>query len=245
MGCVNTPKIIQKDYVYDKMFFETHRIEFDIHLENIGDSGKIYSLVNNLIYKNKNFDEYREYKERNFLGNSSEADYPPRIDDDGTEHFYHSYLGEKYVIIFNNNAYIIIEYNLYFYNSGGAHGYPWINYFIIDIKEERILGIDDLIHPIPDDTLKEIIESNFSTDNSQRDNIWPPDTVNFCNENIRLLWNVYTITPYAIGIIWIDIQDKIIEPYLTDKGKMLKKLTTDKSHLTRQIWSPLWSARAR
>jgi hypothetical protein len=230
IGCSNIPKIVHKEYIYEKMLFGTHRFEFDIYLENIGNSGKIYELINNLIYKNKNFDEYIEYRERNFIGNSNEADYPPMIDEDGTEYFYRSYLGEKYSIVFNNNTYIIFEYNLYFYNSGGAHGYPWIEYFIIDIKEERILDIDDLMYPIPDDFLKKIIESNFNfnLDGYSRNNIWPPDTINFCNENIELMWNTYTITPYAIGIIYIEIQNEIIEQYLTDKGKILKKIIADK-----------------
>ena len=224
MGCDSAPKIVQKDYVYEKMFFGTHRIEFDIHLENIGDSGKIYELVNNLIYKNKNFDEYVEYREKDFIGDRNEAAYPPMIDEDGTEYLYHSDLIEKYVIIFNSNTHIIFEKNVYLYD-GGAHGNYGIRYFIIDIKEEKLLDIDDLMHPIPDGLLKEIIEANYSIYYYLRENIWSPDTVNFCNENITLIWNTYTITPYSNGIIYAEIPDEIIEPYLTDKGRMLKKLT--------------------
>jgi hypothetical protein len=61
IGCSNTPKIVREEYTYEKMFFGTHRFTFDIHLENIGNSGKVYDLINNLIYNNKNFDEYIKY----------------------------------------------------------------------------------------------------------------------------------------------------------------------------------------
>ena len=222
MGCGSTPKIIHKEYTYEKTLFGTHRINFDIHLENIGDSGKIYDLINNLIYKNKNFDQYRKYREIKFIENMREADYPPQVGEDGTKYFYHSELIEKYTVVFNSNAYIIVEYSEYLYNSGAAHGYSWFNYFIIDLKEERILDINDLMHPISDDVLKEIIQSNFNINYYLRENIWPPDTINFCNENITLIWNTYTITPYSDGIIYTEIPDEIIESYLTDKGKEIK-----------------------
>ena len=224
MGCGSAPQIVHKDYIYEKILFGTQRINFDIHLENIGNSGKIYELINNLIYNHKNFDEYVEYREKDFIGDPNEAAYPPMIDEDGTEYFYHSDLIEKYAIIFNSNTHIIFEKNVYLYD-GGAHGNYGIRYFIIDIKEEKILDIDDLMYPIPDGLLKEIIEANYTIHYYLRENIWPPDTVNFYNKNITLIWNTYAITPYSNGIIQIDIPDEIIEPYLTDKGKVLKKLT--------------------
>ena len=228
IGCSNTPKIIHEEYKYEKMVFTNHIFTFDIHLENVGNSGKIYNLINNLIYDNKSFNEYKEYREKNFIGTINEDDYPPMIDEDGMEYFYHSDLIEKYSIIFNNDTYIIFEYNLYVYNAGAAHGNYLTRYFIIDLTEERVLDINDLVYPIPDDLLKERIESNYDINYYFRDNIWPPDTINFCNENITLMWNTYTITPYAIGIIYIEIQDEIIEQYLTDKGKTLKKVTAGK-----------------
>jgi hypothetical protein len=225
IGCGAAPQIINKEYKYEKMVFGTHNFTFEIHLENIGNSGRIHNLINRLIYDNRNFDEYMEYTEKNFMENINEADYPPMIDEDGAEYFYHSYLGKEYSIIFNNDTHVIFEYKLYFYNSGTAHGYYWIEYFIIDFKEEKILDINDLIYPIPEDLLQRYLESNNDIGYYLwARNIWPPDTVNFCNENIELIWNIYTITPYSAGIIYIEIQDEIIEQYLTDKGKALVRI---------------------
>ena len=224
ISCVNTPEIVHREYTYKKMFFGNHRFEFDIHLENIGNSGKIHDLINNLIYSDKGFDEYIEYIEKKFVGDRTEADYPPIINDDGTEYFYKSYLNEKYSIIFNSNTYIIFKYNMYNYYSGAMHGYYWIKYFVIDLKKEKILDIDDLIYPISDDLLKEMIAEKDNIYSFNRKNIWPPDTVNFCNENIELIWNTYTITSYVTGIRNIEIPNEIIEQYLTDKGKILRKI---------------------
>ena len=219
-GCNNAQKIIQKEYKYEKTALGNHLFIFDIHLENIGNSGKIYNLVNKLIYDNRNFDEYAEYRERNFIGDSGDAGYPS-----GTEYDYQSGLTEKYSIVFNSGTHIIFQYNSYVYTSVAAHGNSFVKYFIIDLNEQRILEIADLIYPIPDDLLKTIIESSYNDIHYLRENIWPPDTINFSNGNIELMWNTYTITPYAVGTILIEIQDKTIEQYLTEKGKMLSKIT--------------------
>jgi hypothetical protein len=224
IGCGSSPKIVQREYTDEKMVLANHRFAFDFHLENIGSSGKIYDLINSLIYSNKGFDEYIEYKERSFAGNINEADYPSTLNDDGTEYLYNWELIEKYTIVFNNDTHIIFEYNTYAY-SAAAHGSSLIRYYIIDIAEERILDINDLIYPLPDDLLKRIIESNYDINSYFRENIWPPSTVNFSNKNIELLWDAYEIAAYSYGTIRIEIQDEIIDQYLTDKGKTLKRMT--------------------
>ena len=241
IGCDNSPKIIQKEYKYEKMLFGTHLFSFDFHLENIENSSKIYNLINNLIYDNKNFDEYVEYKERSFVGDIKKEDYPPITNEDraghshnppmttedGTEYFYNSEFSEKYSIIFKSNTHIIFEYNSNFYNSGAAHGNYLTKYFVIDLVDEKILDIADLVSPIPDDLLKEMIASNYNEIHFSRENIWAPDAINFCNENIELIWNIYTIAAYSNGMIRIEIQNDIIEPYLTDKGKALRNIIAE------------------
>lgn len=226
IGCDNAREITNKDYKYEKIAFERHCFTFNFHLENIGASGKLHNLVNKLIYDNRNFDEYAKHMEESFIGNIDEADYPPVVNEDGTEYVYQSDLIEEYSVVFNNSAYIIIYYNSYAYYSGNAHGRSLAKYFIIDVNEKRILNVDDLISPIPDDLLKEIIEAYYNITDFLRENIWPADTVNFSSGNIELMWNTYTITPHAAGIISIEIQGEKIEQYLTDKGKTLIKITS-------------------
>ena len=103
-----------------------------------------------------------------------------------------------------------------------AHGNYWVQYFIVDLTDEKILGIDDLIYPISDKLLREIIKEEYEIDYYLRENIWPPDTISFQKDGIILLWNTYSITPYATGLIEINIKNNIIESYLTEKGVKLK-----------------------
>jgi len=222
-GCKSAPEIIQKDYEYEKMVLENHRFAFEIHLENIKNSKKVSELIRKLIYQNNTFDEYILFMEKKFIGDIKKENYPTEINDDGTEYKYHSYKSERYNIEYYNDLFIIIKYNDYFYYSGMAHGNYWFQYFIVDVTDEKILGIDELIYPIPDKLLREIIKEEYEIDYYLRENIWPPDAISFQKDGIILLWNPYSITPYSNGLIEINIQDNIIESYLTEKGARIKK----------------------
>ncbi|MDR0320880.1 MAG: RsiV family protein [Treponema sp.] len=223
-ACSNKLEVTGKDYVYEKMLFDTHRFTFEIHLENIGNSQKFSKLIEKLIYQDKNFDEYAAYTENEFIGNINKDFYPQMIDDDGTEYFYHSDLIKKFNIISYNNSFVIVKYSDYLYYAGAAHGIFQYIYYIIDIAEEKILKIDDLITPFPDDVLKEMIEEKYEIGYYFDEPIWSPDTINFNKDNIELLWNVYRIAPYVYGAITIEIPDAINKSYLTEKGKQLKRL---------------------
>jgi len=228
IDCGHTNKIIYKEYKYEKKLFGTHIVEFDIHLENIGNSGKIPELISGLIYNGKNFEEYAAYREKEFTGfieDIGEEYYPPMINENGTEDFYRSNVNISYSIVYSSDSYVIVKYYLYYFYCGAAHGNYCIEYSIIDLSEEKILGVNDLVNPIPDDLLKKILESGGNTRSYLRENIWPPDTVNFSKNNIELIWNTYQITPYSDGIINISNKDINIEQYLTDKGKIINRLT--------------------
>jgi hypothetical protein len=225
-NCGHTNKIIYKDYKYEKEFFGTHIVEFDIHLENIGDSGKISGLITKLIYHDKNFEEFAAYREKEFTGfieDIGEEYYPPRVDENGTEDFYRSNVNLSYSIEYSGVSCVIVKSYLYYFYSGAAHGNYWTEYSIIDLSEKRILGVNDLVNPIPDDLLKKILESGGNDRHYLRDNIWPPDTINISKDTIELIWNQYQITPYSDGIININSKDLNIEQYLTNKGKALKR----------------------
>jgi hypothetical protein len=227
VGCYSfTPEIIHKDYEYEKIFLGNYRFTFEFSFENITNSDKTANLIEKLIYQNRSFDEYIEYAENKFIGtiNMNKGNYPRMIEEDGTEYFYHSDLVERYKIEYCNNLFAIISYNNYSYYSGAAHGGYWTEYFIIDLTEEKILEIDELLNPISDGILIELIKTNSDINDYLRDNIWPPDSINFRRNKIILVWNTYTITPYALGIIYIELQDDVIELYLTEKGKKIRTI---------------------
>jgi len=218
-GCRNNDDIISKHYQNERRLRGTFTAEFDIRLENVGYSKKKAKLVERLIYQGKNFDEYFTFAEDEFIKTINVNDFLPIIGDDGNEYYNQSYFNESYNILHYNNSYIIIEYNKYYVFSSAAHGNIWTEYFIIDIAHERLLGINDIATPLPDDFLDEMIKENYSVNYFLRDNIWPPDTINISHDSVELIWNVYTITPYSDGIISIALQNDL---FLTKKGKAIK-----------------------
>jgi len=139
------------------------------------------------------------------------------------------YKAESYKIEYFNDLYIIIRYDINFYETGAAHGNYFTKYLIIDLTDGKLLNINELINQIPDEMLKEkIYEKRKIADDIRehiwlRDNIWPPDAVSFKSDSTIFIWNTYTITPYVYGTIEIKIDDKTIEPYFTEKGLELKR----------------------
>jgi len=218
-GCRNSNDIISKHYQNEMKLHGTFTAEFDIRLENVGYSKKKAKLVERLIYQGKNFDEYLAFTEENFIKTINVNDFLPIIGEDGNEYYNQSYFNESYNILHYNDSYIIMEYNKYYVFSSDAHANIWTEYFIIDIAQERLLGINDITTPLPDDFLDEMIKEDYNVDQFLRDNIWPPDTINISHDSVELVWNVYTITPYSDGIISITLQN---DSFLTKKGKAIK-----------------------
>jgi len=208
-------EITRKDYEYQKP-----GADFKFHLENAGNSDKIHNLINKLMYRGMDFDEYVKYSENDFIKGNSDGDGKV-----GTEWGNYS-MDQSYSIICNSDAQIIFELNESYY-LGGAHGSYSTAYTVIDLIDEKILAIGDFIRPVPDDLLDRLIKSDNThladMDSYFRDNLWPPDGINFCGENIKFLWNQYTIASYADGQIWIELQDSVSSRYLTDKGKAFRK----------------------
>ena len=219
VGCnkkAQQPDIIRKDYKYQKANWE-----FNFHLENIGNSDKISNLVNKLIYDSRDFDEYVSKMEHSVLKDSSDPDV------DNTRG---SYLSAKYSIIYADEKYIVITY--FYEESYGDAPHPNHKYncFFIDIPEERLLLINDLINPIPEKTLLDLIiksyenDGGLDADNIMRDTIWPPDLITVGYENhslIYLVWNTYTLLPHAYGPV--EVTGSEISQHLTDKGKEIMK----------------------
>jgi hypothetical protein len=197
----------------------TFTAEFDIRLENIGYSKKKAKLVERLVYQGKNFDDYLTFAEDNFIKTINVNDFLPIIGEDGNEYYNQSYFNESYNILHYNDSYIIVEYNKYYVFSSATHANIWMEYFIIDIAQERVLGINDIATPLSDDFLEEMIKEDYNVDQFLRDKIWPPDTININHDSVELVWNVYTITPYSDGIISIALQN---DSFLTKKGKAIK-----------------------
>jgi len=220
-GCITNQEIIHKEYEFKKTYYDNHTFTFGLYLENINNPKKTQNLINKLVYKNKNFDEYKEFIEQKFIQDTITNNYPRVINEDGTLYIYHSELNENYSIIFHDDQFIIFENKLWFYASGAAHGNHLIEYHIIDLLEKKTLNKNDLLNQIPDKILEENITKEYKTNNFLRNDIWPPDTINFHNGVVELVWNTYSILSYADGTISVELKNEVAEQYLTKRGKEL------------------------
>jgi len=219
-SCGKKEDIINVQYKEEKTINGTFKAKFDISLENVARPQKAAKLLEKLIYQGKSIDEYALFAQDNFINSIKSEDYLPIIGHDGKERFNQSYFNEVYKILFHDDFYVIVEYNKYYTFSYAAHGNISTQYFIIDIAQGKILDIDDIAVPLPDDFIAGIIRTNYNVKNDFiRENIWPPDSINIKQDRVELVWNVYTITPYAYGIIGIPLQD---DSFLTQKGKAIK-----------------------
>jgi hypothetical protein len=229
-ACAQKTEITEKHYKYEKSIAERQMLEAEILLQNFSHPAKLKGLIERLVYSDKHFDDYAKALEAQFLSKYNfnddpfnEDNFPVVINEDGTPFVYHFVLDEKYSVVFHNGAFVVVEHFKYEYFSGAAHGLTQYNYFIIDVTEQRILGINDIFKAIPDEKLKELVSYEYDTDSFRRDNIWPPDTVKFDGQKMALIWNVYSITPYALGTIEIEADDVMRKTYLTEKGLKLSR----------------------
>jgi len=222
LSCSNDkPEVVSKQYLYEKVFEDNYPVDFEIYLETIENSKKISRLIERLIYQNNNLDDYVLHIEDRFVKDAENTNVPFVLNNDGIEYYYKSYLYEDYYITYFDNSYVIFCFDTYYYYSGTAHGNFWTDFYFIDIAEERLLEIDELIMPIPDNILRGIINNEYDTDGYSflRENLWQPDAVNITDTGVELIWNIYSILPYFFGTIWIEVPEEISGQYLTPKGR--------------------------
>jgi hypothetical protein len=110
-NCFSLESVVVKNYKDEKRLFETHNYTFEFNLSIITGNEKKEYLIKKLIYGNLGMDDYILFKEKEFIGNDNENQYPPVIDEDGTECFYHSDYAETVSINYSNKYFIIMKYD--------------------------------------------------------------------------------------------------------------------------------------
>lgn len=202
-----------------------HTFSLEFHFENINEPEKTRDLVQKLIYSDMDFSSFAAFLKEQFISDINPEGYPSYKNDDGSEYIFHSDLTQHVTILHQNDSFVIAKRDNWWYMGGAAHGNYWTDYYIIDIEHERILEVADVLTAIPDERLKSYIgQQNNSVSESTyiRENIWPPDSIQFITGHVVLFWNVYSITPYVLGSIEIEIPFNEIEKYFTSKGKEIQ-----------------------
>lgn len=162
--------------------------------------------------------EYRHDLEPMFL-----EDEKNKEDGASVEAWYSYYKGiESHVQSYEKNLLTYrIDYNEY---TGGAHGIYMTTYLNIDLIRLRPLRLDDIFVSGSKEALADLIRNQLMADN----NVTTPDeledlgygstgeiapTENFYldKEGITFYYNVYDITPYAMGPVQVKLPYEMIE----------------------------------
>jgi hypothetical protein len=213
-------KAREHDYAYEKMVFDDYRFKFEFHLGALEGNKKIEALIKRLIYNGKDPASYIADREKSVLEGIEKEHRPPRLGEAGTIHE-GEYI-ESVAIKNYGDSFVILRRDDYAYYSGQAHGYSEAQYYIVDADEARVLSLNELSSPVPEEILKTSIASKHNIDFNFRESVWPPDTVSLEREGLLLFWNVYSIASYSEGPIEITIPYSLANSYLTEKAKLIR-----------------------
>jgi hypothetical protein len=218
-------KVRDYGYNYEKIVFDDYRFKLEFHLGALEGDKKIEGLIKTLVYNGKEPDAYVGFKEQAVLGVLTKEDSPPQPGEEGKNIRQGQYI-ERVEIKNYGGAFVILRRENYLYYSGQAHGISLIEYYVLDLDEAKILSLNELSSPIPEDILKSSIASKFDIDFNYRKSVWPPDTISLEPEGLLLLWNVYSIAPYSKGPVEITVPYSLTDGYLTEKARLIRdKLT--------------------
>lgn len=174
--------------------------------------------------------EYRHDLEPMFL-----EDEKNKEDGESVEAWYSYYKGiESHVQLYEKNLLTYrIDYNEY---TGGAHGIYMTTYLNMDLIHLRPLRLEDIFVNDSKEALTDLIRNQLMADN----NVATPDeledmgygstgeitpTENFYpdKEGITFFYNVYDITPYAMGPVQVKLPYEIME-HLLDNNSIIGEL---------------------
>jgi hypothetical protein len=210
-GICNGLEVAKTDYQREKTIIDGYTVSFEFHLEEILGNIKIAETVKKLVYNDLNTDDYIAYKSNEFIKNYA--------NDSGSGYV------ENITVNYFSNSFAIFHYiSTVYYSDTWYSEHIW-GYHIIDLKEQKILELNELTLKIPEDELKKIILSqndivDYGVMNTE---VWPPDSLSFEKDGVLFSWHSYSkilILPQRYEI-YVKMDYEFIKPYLTDKGKEL------------------------
>ncbi|KQS92164.1 DUF3298 and DUF4163 domain-containing protein [Chryseobacterium sp. Leaf394] len=113
--------------------------------------------------------------------------------------------------------YLTIQYNGYGF-SGGAHGYGYDLYKVVDLKNQSVIQLSDLIDSSKI-TWKPILLKHVDREMLFDENITANNNFYFDSNSLTFIYNQYEIGPYAAGIIEIKVPFSEIKQALKPEFK--------------------------
>ena len=109
--------------------------------------------------------------------------------------------------------------------SGGAHGYHYENYKVFDLKDKKVVSLNDIFINPNDKIWDSILSSHFNEKEQKEmllvDKIPLNSNYYFDQNKITFVYNQYEITAYAAGVVFITINFNEIKDKL--KPDFIKK----------------------
>ena len=161
-----------------------------------------------LYHDNKPMKEYSKTSIQNALQNQLEKYY----DDTKKEmieyrapHFKQTWNKYSKMDFFSNlNDYLTIHYSGDGY-TGGAHGYAYENYKVVDLKAQKKIMLEDIMDVNKVNWQEVLLKNIFDKDLLFDKNISYNQNFYFDQNHITFVYNQYEIAPYAAGIIEVTI----------------------------------------
>ncbi len=120
----------------------------------------------------------------------------------------------------DQNYYLTLRYTGYGY-TGGAHGYAYENYKTVDTREQKYIGLSDILNPSQVDWNTLLLKYA----GERKNEFFEPASVSynrnfhFNSDAITFVYGQYEIAPYSSGIIQITIPFKELSNVLTPEFK--------------------------
>jgi hypothetical protein len=194
---------------------------------------KLSRLISFLLYDGMSAKQYAEQVFSNY-----KKEYREFADDMGEERTGSwSYEEEHAVDIYG--SYAVISMNFYVY-TGGAHGGYGTSYYVINMNTPERLTLDDIIDKDGFTKLKPLVERElrlysqevtgeplplnlplwegiYLEADFEMDDFYPKES------GLAFWWNVYELTPYAVGPVNVTVSWNELDGILSTKGISLAK----------------------
>lgn len=132
-------------------------------------------------------------------------------------------------VIVNTNTpnYVTLYSDGYDYPSGAAHGMPWSIYFTFDLKNKRLLTLDDIFTKAGKSKVLQMVKKELRDEYSEfglsSEIGFPGNAPALTEKGVVFTYGAYEIGPYAMGMPEVCLPYSKVKQYMTPQAKALLK----------------------
>ena len=127
----------------------------------------------------------------------------------------------------NTPNYVTLQSEGYEYGAGAAHGMPWSFYLTFDLKNKRLLTLDDIITKAGKNKVLQMIKKELRDEYSEfglsTEIGFPGNDPALTEKGVVFTYGAYEIGPYAMGMPEVCLPYSKVKQYMTPQAKALLK----------------------